>query len=56
MSDFLTSSTNSTYNDYNRFNHYWIRNLHHETKDTIIKEEKSKKEKVHIFDIKDLDL
>ena len=50
------SSTSTSYDDYNRFNRYYYgNNFHYESttdKDKIIKKE----EKVHIFDIKDLDL
>jgi hypothetical protein len=53
-----TLSTKYIPGDYSLFNRYcyWIDNLHHEKlpdKDTIIKEEKSRKE-VHMFNIKDL--
>lgn len=56
---FNTSTTSSTDSDYNRFNHYYVNSFRYEPnidKDKTIKKEKPKKEKVHIFDIKDLDL
>ena len=60
MTEFLSSTTSSTSgDDYNRFNRYWVRSIYQETtldSKMIIKKEKSKKEEVHIFNIKDLDL
>lgn len=54
------STTNSTYSDYNRFNRYYNINVFGESSPSLkvktIKKESPKKEEVHIFDIKDLDL
>jgi hypothetical protein len=61
MRDDWISTTSSTYNDYDRFNRYYINDFRYEPitplkVKTIKKEALPKKEKIHIFDVKDLDL